>query len=346
MTRNCMIGQSGGPTAAINASLAGVIQGALDHGFDHVYGLKNGIKGLLEDTYFELDAFKDANKIELLKRTPAMYLGSCRYKLPEASKDETPYLKIFEVFKQLNITDFYYIGGNDSMDTVMKLAAYARENNVDVKIIGVPKTIDNDLMGTDHTPGFGSAAKYVATSLLEVIYDSRIYKVKSVTIVEIMGRNAGWLTAAACLTRQHGECAPDLIYLPEVAFDKERFLNDVGELLKDKHNNDLIEEKKDLLLEKHKLKELQEELESDLVIFAINNGYDVTTEDVAIILDSTTDYVTRKLKQDIEHINIPFDAYKHISDFNKFNILEIYNLHKKSIFFYNACYRILFVRVF
>lgn len=236
MTRNCMIGQSGGPTAAINASLAGVIQGAFDHGFEHIYGLKNGIKGLLEDTYFELDGFKDEKKIDLLKRTPAMYLGSCRYKLPEASKDETPYLKIFEIFEQLNITDFYYIGGNDSMDTVMKLSAYAREHNVDVKIIGVPKTIDNDLMGTDHTPGFGSAAKYVATSLLEVIYDSRIYKVKSVTIVEIMGRNAGWLTAAAALARHHGECAPDLIYLPEVPFDMDRFLSDVGALLENKNN--------------------------------------------------------------------------------------------------------------
>lgn len=236
MTRNCMIGQSGGPTAAINASLAGVISGAVSHGFEHIYGLKNGIQGLLEGTYFELDAFRDEKQIELLKRTPAMYLGSCRYKLPEASKDETPYIKIFDAFKQLNITDFYYIGGNDSMDTVMKLSAYAREHHVDVKIIGVPKTIDNDLMGTDHTPGFGSAAKYVATSLLEIIYDSRIYKVKSVTIVEIMGRNAGWLTAAACLARMHNECAPDLIYLPEVAFDKERFLSDIGELLKDKNN--------------------------------------------------------------------------------------------------------------
>ncbi len=235
MTRNCMIGQSGGPTAAINASLAGVIAQAKESGFEHIYGLKNGIKGLLEDTYFELKDF-DEQKLTQLKHTPAMYLGSCRYKLPEASHDVLPYQKIFGMLQGLNITDFFYIGGNDSMDTVMKLSAYAKEHNYPINIIGIPKTIDNDLMGTDHTPGFGSAAKYVATSLLEIIHDSHIYKVKSVTIVEIMGRNAGWLTAASALARNGNQTAPDYIYLPEVTFDKTSFLNDIEKLFATKNN--------------------------------------------------------------------------------------------------------------
>lgn len=236
MKRNCMIGQSGGPTAAINASLAGVISKAMETGFEHIYGLKNGIKGLIEDTYFELDMFKDQEQLNILKHTPAMYLGSCRYKLPEYDKDPIPYQKIFNTMKALEITDFFYIGGNDSMDTVMKLSAYAKKNNIDIHIIGVPKTIDNDLMGTDHTPGFGSAAKYVATSMLEIVHDSRIYKVKSVTIVEIMGRNAGWLTAASALARTSCQTAPDLIYLPEVSFDKQRFLDDIAHLFETKNN--------------------------------------------------------------------------------------------------------------
>lgn len=236
MKRNCMIGQSGGPTVAINASLAGVIQQANQQGFEHIYGLKNGIKGLLEDTYFELDEFREEGKIQALKHTPAMYLGSCRYKLPNEDVDATPYIKIFETLAQLQITDFFYIGGNDSMDTVMKLSSYAKKMHSDIRIIGIPKTIDNDLMGTDHTPGFGSAAKFVATSMLEIIHDSRIYKVKSVTIVEIMGRNAGWLTAASALARSEHQSAPDLIYLPEVVFDKTQFLNDIAELFKTKNN--------------------------------------------------------------------------------------------------------------
>jgi len=231
-----MIGQSGGPTAAINASLAGIIEGAMEAGYKHIYGLKNGIKGLLEDTYFELDQFADKEQLNYLKHTPAMYLGSCRYKLPNIENDRAPYEKIFQLIKALKITDFFYIGGNDSMDTVMKLSDYGKKINSDVHIIGIPKTIDNDLMGTDHTPGFGSAAKYVATSMLEIIHDSRIYKVKSVTIVEIMGRNAGWLTAASALARTECQSAPDLIYLPEVAFDKEQFLKDIEQLFEHKNN--------------------------------------------------------------------------------------------------------------
>jgi len=236
--RNCFIGQSGGPTAAINASLAGIIAECIDtNQFEHVYGMINGIKGLLEGKYFDLlEKFSDSEMINNLKHSPAMYLGSCRYKLPTYIDDSQTYDALFKTFQELNITDFYYIGGNDSMDTVDKLSAYAKTINSPVRFIGIPKTIDNDLMGTDHTPGFGSAAKYVATSMLEVAYDSSIYKLNAVTIVEIMGRNAGWLTAASALARTQNSDAPDLIYLPEVPFIKENFLNDIREVFKRKRS--------------------------------------------------------------------------------------------------------------
>ena len=163
-----------------------------------------------------------------------MYLGSCRFKLPTHIDNQETYVKLFEILTELEITDFYYIGGNDSMDTVMKLDDYAKSINSEIQFIGIPKTIDNDLMGTDHTPGFGSAAKYVASSILEVVHDSLIYQLQSVTIIEIMGRNAGWLTAAAALARNEYNEAPDLIYLPEVVFDKEKFLEDIREVFKRK----------------------------------------------------------------------------------------------------------------
>ena len=211
--RNCFVGQSGGPTAAINASLAGIISECQSsHQFDHVYGMINGVKGLLEGKYFDLlEIFDNDEKIKDLKQSPAMYLGSCRYKLHTYQDDPQTYSTLFKKFKDLEITDFYYIGGNDSMDTVAKLSAYADTIESPIRFIGIPKTIDNDLMGTDHTPGFGSAAKYVATSMLEVAYDSSIYKLDAVTIVEIMGRNAGWLTAASALARTEYSDAPDLI---------------------------------------------------------------------------------------------------------------------------------------
>ena len=236
--RNCFIGQSGGPTTAINASLAGIIAECIDtKQFDHVYGMINGIKGLLEDKYMDLLKIFDApDKIEALKHSPAMYLGSCRYKLPTYVEDSQTYDLLFQTFEKLQITDFYYIGGNDSMDTVAKLSKYAKIIKSPIRFIGIPKTIDNDLMGTDHTPGFGSAAKYVATSMLEVAYDSSIYKLNAVTIVEIMGRNAGWLTAASALARTQNSDAPDLIYLPEVPFVKENFLNDIREVFKRKRS--------------------------------------------------------------------------------------------------------------
>lgn len=239
--KNCMVAQSGGPTVAINASLAGVIQGVLDSpNYDTVYGSVNGILGILNDRYLNLSELVEKEGcLETLKTTPAMYLGSCRYKLPDFLDDDSSYVYIFNQFEKLNIGAFFYIGGNDSMDTVLKLSEYAKRIHSDVKIIGIPKTIDNDLCETDHTPGFGSAAKYVASSLLEIAHDTFIYAVKSVTIVEIMGRDAGWLTAAAALARNEYNTAPHLIYLPEVPFHVDDFLMQVKKLLFN-HNNVIV----------------------------------------------------------------------------------------------------------
>ncbi|MDD8048677.1 MAG: 6-phosphofructokinase [Thomasclavelia sp.] len=234
--RNCIIGQSGGPTIAINASLAGIIHRAKSSNeYEYVYGMINGIMGLIEGNYMDLlKEFDTGDKINMLKQTPAMYLGSCRYKLPDYREDEKPFIELFKILNGLEITDFFYIGGNDSMDTVMKLDDYGKSINSDIHFIGIPKTIDNDLIGTDHTPGFGSAAKYVATSILEVVHDSLIYQLQSVTIVEIMGRNAGWLTASAALARNEYNDAPDLIYLPEVEFNPQQFLKDIAGVLEKK----------------------------------------------------------------------------------------------------------------
>ena len=234
MKGNVIVGQSGGPTAAINSSLAGVYSAAAAKGVK-VYGMVNGIEGLLKGKYTDLSTqLKNENDIELLKRTPSSFLGSCRYKLPEYTKDEAPYIKLFETFKELDIKYVTYIGGNDSMDTIMKLSAYAESINSDIRFMGVPKTIDNDLSGTDHTPGFGSAAKYVAATMKEVICDCNVYDMEAVTIVEVMGRNAGWLTASAALAKD-GDCVgPDLIYLPEHDFDTEDFLRRVKELAETK----------------------------------------------------------------------------------------------------------------
>ncbi|MEY8517441.1 6-phosphofructokinase [Lachnospiraceae bacterium 29-84] len=236
--KNCIVAQSGGPTAAINASLAGVIYGALQRPeFDRVYGSLNGITGILEERFLDLtETFQKQENLDLLKVSPAMYLGSCRYKLPKLEDDQTPYAQIFKLFEKLEIGAFFYIGGNDSMDTVDKLSAYAASIDSPVRVIGVPKTIDNDLVVTDHTPGFGSAAKYVASSLREVYHDTVIYTPKSVTIVEVMGRDAGWLTAASVLAKNSYCAAPHLIYLPEAAFDTEEFIADVKTLLESCNN--------------------------------------------------------------------------------------------------------------
>jgi len=228
--KNCIVGQSGGPTAAINATLAGVIREALNNSknIGTVYGAIHGVEGILNENFINLsEIFKDEQNLKLLVQTPASYLGSCRKKLPDISGDEKTYKKIFSVFEKMNVGYFFYIGGNDSMDTVDKLNDYAILHNIDVKIMGVPKTIDNDLPVTDHTPGFGSAAKYIASTVREIAVDAFVYDLKSVLIVEIMGRNAGWLTAASALARSDKNPAPHLIYLPENDFDLDDFIEDV-----------------------------------------------------------------------------------------------------------------------
>ena len=237
--KNCMVAQSGGPTVAINASLAGVIDGVMRSDmYDTVYGSLNGITGILNNDLTNLSELMQQNSeyLDRLKVTPAMYLGSCRYKLPNYLDDDSSYVFIFKQFETYHIDAFFYIGGNDSMDTVLKLSEYGKKIGSPVRIVGIPKTIDNDLCETDHTPGFGSAAKYIASSLLEIAHDTFIYAVKSVTIVEIMGRDAGWLTAASALARNGYNTAPHLIYLPEVPFDKEDFLLDVKRMLFERNN--------------------------------------------------------------------------------------------------------------
>ena len=234
MTRkNAMVGQSGGPTSVINASLVGVFKTARDEGCGIVYGMRNGIEGLLEERYINIsDYIKNDLDIELLKRTPSSFLGTCRYKLPKAEKAPELYGKIFEILDKLDVGYFFYIGGNDSMDTIMQLSEFAAKIGSDIKFMGVPKTIDNDLACTDHTPGFGSAAKYIASTMKEIIRDAKTYPSDSVTVVEIMGRNAGWLTASSSLSRSEDCAGPDLIYLPEVVFDHEKFLREIKELKK------------------------------------------------------------------------------------------------------------------
>ena len=237
--KNCIIAQSGGPTVAINASLAGVIEESISsNAYDIVYGSLHGIMGVLNNDIINLTekVNEDSNFLETLKITPAMYLGSCRYKMPSADQHPEIYEQIFDFFQQRDIVGFYYIGGNDSMDTVLQLSTYAKAHNKPVTIMGVPKTIDNDLCHTDHTPGFGSAAKYIASTMKEIAYDTSIYPVSSVTIAEIMGRDAGWLTAAAALANSSYGLGVDLIYLPEVPFDREQFITDVSSVLEKKKN--------------------------------------------------------------------------------------------------------------
>ena len=237
MKGNVIVGQSGGPTAAINSSLAGVYRTAIDRGAKKVYGMLNGIQGLLEEKYIDLST-RITNELdaELLKRTPSAYLGSCRYKLPGIHEDMAVYEKIFAFLKKMDIEAFIYIGGNDSMDTIKKLSDYAIITGSEIRFIGCPKTIDNDLALTDHTPGYGSAAKYIGTSVKEIIRDSFClrYDKGVVTIVEIMGRNAGWLTGAAALAKGEDCSGPDMIYLPEIPFDFQKFKEKVAKRLEKK----------------------------------------------------------------------------------------------------------------
>ncbi len=231
---NIAVAQSGGPTAAINASLLGVFRHAIkSREIKEIYGSINGVEGLIQDRLIDLrEVITSDEDVELIRQTPSTLLGSCRYKLPDAETDTSVYEAILHTLTAHGITAFFYIGGNDSMDTVQKLHAYFSTKGADIKVVGIPKTIDNDLPCTDHTPGFGSAAKYVATTLQEITRDSSVYSIPSVTIVEIMGRDTGWLTASSAVLRTNGEPAPHLIYLPERDFSVKRFLDDIKEAQK------------------------------------------------------------------------------------------------------------------
>ena len=240
MKKNVIVGQSGGPTAVINASLYGVVYEALmqKEQIGTVYGMINGIEGFLADTIMDMNSVEQSGELELIKTTPGSFLGSCRYKLPEDLKDDV-YPLLFKKFEEYSIGYFFYIGGNDSMDTVSKLSRYAAISGSEICFIGIPKTIDNDLVLTDHTPGFGSAAKYVASTVREIAIDASVYdNKKSVTIVKIMGRHAGWLTAASVLARKFENDNPVLIYLPESAFNTDTFIEDVKKALE--HTSNLV----------------------------------------------------------------------------------------------------------
>ena len=231
----CIIGQSGGPTSVINASAYGVIRTALDNpNITAVYGAEHGIKGVLNDRLFDMSQ-EDPAELELMKYTPSSALGSCRYKIKDPDVDDTDYKRILEVFKKHDVRYFFYNGGNDSMDTCNKISKYMQKVGYDCRVMGVPKTIDNDLFGTDHCPGYASAAKYIATSCMEVYHDARVYDTGMICVIEIMGRHAGWLTAAAALATEFG-AGPDLIYVPEVDFDMDKFLADVERIYKEKGN--------------------------------------------------------------------------------------------------------------
>ena len=235
--KNIIVGQSGGPTSVINASIAGVYKKAKELGYDHVYGMVNGIEGFLNDNIIDLDDYlSNEENYELLKRTPSAFLGSCRYKLPKFEDDPDTYKKIFELLESHEIESLLYTGGNDSMDTVKMLSDYAKENGKSQTFFGVPKTIDNDLPITDHCPGYGSCAKYIATSLKEIIRDNESFNKSRLTvcIVEIMGRHAGWLTAAAALAKDDNCSGVDAIYLPEDTFDLDEFMTRIKKLAETK----------------------------------------------------------------------------------------------------------------
>lgn len=237
MAKNVIVGQSGGPTSVINSSLAGVYKTAKDLGAEKVYGMRHGIQGFLEKKIVDMsEKIRTDLDLELLKRTPSAFLGSCRYKLPEIGENRELYDRIFEILAEYEITAFFYIGGNDSMDTIKKLSDYAILLNSPIRFIGVPKTIDNDLAVTDHTPGYGSAAKFIASVSKEVIRDGLVYDIRQATVIEIMGRNAGWLTGAAALAKCEDCEGVDMMYLPELPFDVDDFLERVGGLFEQKNS--------------------------------------------------------------------------------------------------------------
>ena len=229
----CIVGQSGGPTSVINSSLYGVIKTAIENpNITHVLGAEYGIKGVLNDRLFDMEQ-EDPKELEELLYTPSSALGSCRYKMKDPDVDDTDYKRIHEIFQKYDVRYFFYNGGNDSMDTCNKISKYMQKVGYECRVMGVPKTIDNDLFGTDHCPGYASAAKYIATSLMEVYHDARVYDTGMICIVEIMGRHAGWLAASAAIAAAHGY-GPDLIYLPEVPFDMDTFVEKVEKIYKER----------------------------------------------------------------------------------------------------------------
>lgn len=230
---NCLIGQSGGPTAVINASLKGIIDAVKASDIDKIYGMRYGIEGALAGNLIDLSQ-KSSKELNLINNTPSSILGTCRYKIEHYNDNEEDYHKLFNLIEELDIKYIFYIGGNDSMDTVYKLNSYAREKNIDLKIMGIPKTIDNDLVGTDHCPGYGSAARYIATSVMEIARDSLVYDIKNVHIVEVMGRATGWLAASSILSSTDKLYTPDLIYVPEIEFSTSEFVNDVKKKMEEK----------------------------------------------------------------------------------------------------------------
>ena len=232
--KNCLVAQSGGPTAVINASVVGILQGNLDKKYyDKVFGGFNGIEGILNEHLIDLTNLSD-EELKIFKHTPSSGLGSCRYKIKDYLENDEEYIKFFQILDKYNIQTFFYIGGNDSMDTVNKFSKYAKLHGIEKQIIGIPKTVDNDLMVTDHTPGFGSAAKYIAQRTLETYLDSSVYVYNGIAIIETMGRDTGWLAASSTLARINGRPVADLIYLPEVDFCKEQFLKDVKRIYEEK----------------------------------------------------------------------------------------------------------------
>ena len=229
----CIVGQSGGPTSVINSSLYGVVKTAIENpNITHVLGAEYGIKGVLNDRLFDMDQ-EDPAELEKLLYTPSSALGSCRYKMKDPDVDDTDYKRIYEIFQKYDVRYFFYNGGNDSMDTCNKISKYMQKVGYECRVMGVPKTIDNDLFGTDHCPGYASAAKYIATSIMEVYHDARVYDTGMICIVEIMGRHAGWLAAAASIAAAYGH-GPDLVYLPELPFDMDSFLEKVEKIYKER----------------------------------------------------------------------------------------------------------------
>ncbi len=321
--KNLLVAQSGGPTAAINATLYGVIKAATENNVNKIYGAKFGIKGVLNEDLIDLKERLNG-EIKLLKQTPASILGSCRFKLKNLDSEEE-YKKILHIFRKYDIKYFIYIGGNDSMDTASKIAEYFKLKNVkDIFVIGAPKTIDNDIEKTDHCPGFGSAAKFVATIFSELERDCSVYNVKAVTLVETMGRDAGWLTAASCLSRVNGFDGPSLIYLCEKEFSEEKFLTDIEEKLKEK-NSVLVALSEGLKTKngQHILENLQKENKKDMFGHKQNAGVAKHLEEVV------RENIGCKVRS--VELNTPQRAAAHIA--SKTDILEASIVGEKAVEF-------------